>query len=160
MDKGSAPPMEQSYQQGAAPMDAPPSYDQSMAHGGPAGPFVVPGGAPPAGGMYPPLPPENKMMGPPPAQQPHTTVVTQVQYVTAPVFGHRPVTMVCPHCQQNITTSTDSEPSAMAYVISAVLCIVGLWPCACVPCCIDSLQTVRHKCPSCRKYLGSYKGGL
>merc|ERR1712013_802463 len=76
------------------------------------------------------------------AQPPPVQVVTQVQYVQGPSFGHRAVTMVCPHCQNNITTRTSSEPSALAWIIGGVLCFVGAWPCACIPCCIDSLNQV------------------
>merc|ERR1719320_1351328 len=87
-------------------------------------------------------------------------VVTQVQYVQGPSFGPRAVTMVCPHCQNNITTRTSSEPSALAWIIGGVLCFVGAWPCACIPCCIDSLNQVTHTCPSCGNTLGRYKGGI
>ena len=31
------------------------------------------------------------------------------------------------------------------------------WPLSCVPCCIDSLQDVTHKCPNCKKTIGTYK---
>merc|ERR1719318_2395144 len=101
----SAPPMEQAQFQQAMPA-VPPSYDAAMSSGG-----YPPG---PPGQMYPPLP--EKAGGPPPPQamqpQPPVQVVTQVQYVQGPSFGHRAVTMVCPHCQKNITTRTSSEPSA------------------------------------------------
>jgi len=87
------------YQQGMPA--APPSYDDSMAAGG-AGGFAPP---PPPGQMYPGLP-GKEGAPPPPAsypapQQPQAPVqvVTQVQYVAAPSFGYRPVTMTCPHCQ-------------------------------------------------------------
>lgn len=152
--------MEHNQYQGAQPPEAPPSYDQSMAAGGPGGFQPPPGAAmypPPPGPMYPPLP-SDKSAAPNVVAPPAPVVVTQVQYVTAPNFGHRPVNMVCPYCQQNITTATDSEPSAMAYVVSAVLCVFGFWVCACIPCCIDSLQQVTHKCPACKKTLGRYSG--
>jgi len=123
---------------------------------------------PPNAAMYPPLPTEMKGAPPPgvvPGPAPPmnaaggtTTVITQVNYVQAPNFGHRPVTMVCPHCQTNITTATDSEPGAMAYVIAAVLCVLQLYCCVCVPCCIDSLKVVTHKCPNCKKFLGRSRG--
>ena len=32
--------------------------------------------------------------------------------------------------------------------------------CACIPCCIDSFNTVTHKCPQCKAFLGRYKGGM
>jgi len=154
MEKGSAPPMDYNQMQQGMPA-APPSYNESVAAGpGPAGGFAAP---PPGAPMYPPLQPQQK--GVPPAQPP-VQVVTQVQYVQAPSFGFRPVNMQCPHCQAQITTHTVSEPSALAWIVGGVLCLVGLWPCACVPCCVDSMQQVTHSCPSCKNFLGRYKGGL
>jgi len=157
----SAPPMDQAqYQQGMPA--APPSYDDSMAAGG-AGGFAPP---PPPGQMYPGLP-GKEGAPPPPAsypapQQPQAPVqvVTQVQYVAAPSFGYRPVTMTCPHCQAHVTTKTQSEPSVVAWIVGGLLCFVGFWPCACIPCCVDSMQQVTHSCPSCGNFLGRYKGGL
>eukprot|EP00088_Acartia_fossae_P041330 TRINITY_DN4323_c0_g2_i1.p1 TRINITY_DN4323_c0_g2~~TRINITY_DN4323_c0_g2_i1.p1 ORF type:complete len:192 (-),score=58.53 TRINITY_DN4323_c0_g2_i1:306-815(-) len=167
MEKGSAPPMEEDQRQQAPGMpDMPPSYEESNRSAG-AGGFA---GPPPPGpsAMYPPLPPDqNKGMPaaqqaqaqmPPPGQQ-QAPVVTQVQYLPQPNFGFRPINMVCPHCQHNITTSTDGEPSVMAWVIGGVLCALQFYCCMCIPCCIDSLQTVTHKCPNCDKFLGRYRGG-
>ncbi|TRY62909.1 hypothetical protein TCAL_08209 [Tigriopus californicus] len=140
-DKGwSMPPTE------GTPPDAPPSYEQTQAAHGAAKGYAYP-------------------QQPPPQQQPNTSNASDgrpviVQYVNAPNFGHRPVNMVCPHCQSQICTSTESEPGAMAWVLAGVLCVVGLWPCACIPCCIDSLNSVTHKCPNCRNFLGRYKGGF
>jgi len=168
MEKGSAsaPPPIQPYpvdggMAGGMPA-APPSYNDAM--GGSGGGFAAPPpGQPmytaPAPGqpVYPPLPQQKGM---PPPQQPPVQIQQTVQYVQAPSFGHRAVQMVCPHCQASITTKTVSEPSALAWIIGGVLCLVSLWPCACIPCCIDSLQQVTHSCPNCKNFLGRYKGGL
>ena len=120
----------------------PPSYDQAMSTGGQA-PMYPPlpsekGGPPPANYQSPP-PPAGYPGQPPPAT---TTVVTQVQYVQAPQFGYRPMKMTCPHCQASITTKTDEESSAMAWIICAACCLFGFWPCSCIPFCMDSLKTV------------------
>jgi len=154
----SAPPMENAqFQQMPA---VPPSYDQAMSTGGQA-PMYPPlpsekGGPPPANYQSPP-PPAGYPSQPPPAT---TTVVTQVQYVQAPQFGYRPMKMTCPHCQASITTKTDEESSAMAWIICAACCLFGFWPCSCIPFCMDSLKTVTHSCPSCKTLLGRYKGSL
>jgi len=162
MEKGSAPPMDQAQYQQAMP-EMPPSYEQST---GPPGGFV----APQAQGYPQQGYPQQKMGPPPPANYgqpmhqglpPQTGVPVQqvvVQYVQAPQFGHRPVTMTCPHCQNHVTTSIESEPSAMAWIVGAVLCVMGLWCFSCIPCCIDSMQSVTHKCPNCKNFLGRYKG--
>ena len=130
----------------------PPSYDQAVAGGA--------GGNVGGGGFYPQLPPQEKgapppsnYSAPPPAGYPGaqvpppnagtTTVVTQVQYVQAPSFGYRPVKMTCPHCQASITTKTEEEASAMAWILCGACCLFGFWPCACIPFCVDSLQAVR-----------------
>jgi len=159
MDKGSAPPMEDARQQAPGYPDMPPSYEDSNRDVG-AGGFAAPPPGPSA--MYPPIP-EDQNKGaymPPQGQQPQgPAVVTQVQYLPQPNYGFRPIDMVCPHCQHNITTATDSEPSAMAWIIGGVLCALQFYCCMCIPCCIDSLQTVTHKCPNCKKFLGRYKGG-
>jgi len=167
-DKSSAPPMEEDRHQQAPALggppgghpggmpDAPPSYAEASGAGG-----FYQGPAPPgAGAMYPPLPPEQNKGGiPPPQMQQAPPVVTQVQYLPQPVFGFRPIDMVCPHCQHNITTATDGEPSVMAWIAGGILCALQFYCCMCIPCWIDSCQTVTHKCPNCNKFLGRYKGG-
>jgi len=161
MEKGnaSAPPIQQPYpiNSGMQGMPAaPPSYNDAMGAGS-AGGFAAP--PPQQGGqsMYPQL---QQQKGAPPPQQPPVQVHQTVQYVQAPNFGHRALQMMCPHCQASITTHTVSEPSALAWILGGVLCITGLWPCSCIPCCIDSMQQVTHSCPSCKNFLGRYKGGL
>ncbi len=76
----------------------------------------------PACGYVPP-------MGPPPPPFEGGAAVSPTlvvhQYVAAPNFGHRPVDMICPHCQTHVRTSTESEPGPMAWVLAAILCVVG-----------------------------------
>jgi len=154
MEKGqsSAPiqPYPVSQGAGGGMPAAPPSYNDTMA--GSAGGFA----RPPQQPVYPALP---EQKGVPPGAGP-TVVQQTVQYVQAPTFGHRAVQMVCPHCQASITTHTVSEPSALAWILGGLICFVGFWPCACIPCCVDSLQQVTHSCPNCKNFLGRYKGGL
>jgi len=123
------------------PGDVPPSYDAAMAGG--AGGFVEPNKTQ---SKYAPSyqPPQQP-------QQPQQAVI--VQYVQ---LGPRPTQTVCPHCNCQILTRTESEPSATAWVLGFVLCLL-CWPLSCVPCCIDSLQDVTHKCPNCKRVLGTYK---
>jgi len=140
---------------------APPSYDASIAYSGQTGGFapppqMYPGLPSKEGGAYPLSPPTAY----PPPQHQAARVVTQVQYVNAPSFSYRPFTMNCPHCQAHITTKTQSEPSVVAWIVGGLLCVFGCWPCACIPCCVDSMQQVTHSCPSCQNFLGRYKGGL
>jgi len=153
-EKGPYPPA--SAPQGGFP-EAPPSYEATVS--GAAGGFVAPPNMPdPSKIQARPAPPPMQAAPVPAGAAPGQTVI--VQYMNPPNFGHNPVNMTCPHCQSQIRTSTDSEPGAMAWILAGVLCVVGLWPCACIPCCIDSLNSVTHKCPNCKNFLGRYKGGM
>jgi len=143
-DKGAyptLPPTDNLPQHQGGPSDLPPSYDASMTTGA-AGGFAEPGKVQ----SYP---------APMPQHQAPTQTVVVHQTIS---LGHQPVNMVCPMCGAQIRTSTDSEPSATAWVLGVILCLL-CWPLSCVPCCIDSLQDVTHKCPNCRKVIGICKGG-
>jgi len=163
-DQGhSAPPPPTSAFEGAAPVD--PATGAPM-----AGPSAAAMGPPPSyeqsehmtkgpmmqqqQGAYPPLPPNSV-----PAQSQQQPAVI-VQYVQMPSFGVQPVTLTCPHCQAHVRTRTESEPGPLAWILGGILCVVGLPFCACIPCCIDSFNTVTHKCPQCKAFLGRYKGGM
>jgi lipopolysaccharide-induced tumor necrosis factor-alpha factor len=97
--------------------------------------------------------------GPPPAYSGAPPPPVRVVYLPAPDFGPGPVVTVCPACQASVTTATRSKASWVAWAVSAVLCCTMLWPCFCVPFCVDSLQDVKHTCPACRVTLGRYRGG-
>jgi len=174
MEKPNAPPMP------PGPDDQPPSYEATIqqppypTQGAPVQPPNVKGAPPNTTYVTPGLQPgawQHPTISPPgvipqtqpgyqaapgPYQQPQRVVVV----VNAPNFGPNSIEMVCPHCQSQVRTATDSEPGALAWILAGILCVVGLWPCACVPCCIDSLNSVTHKCPNCRQFLGRYRGGM
>merc|ERR1711997_396079 len=172
MEKPNALPMP------PGPDEQPPSYEASIQHmppyptqGMPPASSNVKGTAPTTSYIEPGLqagawqhpavsPPIQPGYQPPPGQyqqQPQRVVVVQLP---SPNFGPNPIEMMCPHCQSQVRTSTESEPGALAWILAGILCVVGLWPCACVPCCIDSLNSVTHKCPNCRQFLGRYRGGM
>ena len=88
-------------------------------------------------------------------QQPQTNQ-PQVVTVAGPLFGNRPVTMMCPNCQKTITTKTFSEHGALTWISAGVLCFVM---CCCIPFCVDSCDDVTHTCPSCNITLGLHKPG-
>merc|ERR1711970_632752 len=127
--------------------DAPPSYDDTIKTTGAWYPPPQHKGFSPPG--YP-APPSQGYPAPPPTQ------VVQVVQLPAIELGCQAVRMVCPSCQQSITTQTSSSPSMLAWGMSAILCLTMLWPCFCIPLCVDSLQKVKHKCPSCKMVLGRY----
>merc|ERR1711963_639953 len=64
-------------------------------------------------GPYQAAPPPQQQQQPGPGGQ---TVI--VQYMNPPAFGHSPVNMVCPHCQAQIRTTTDSEPGPLAWILA------------------------------------------
>merc|ERR1712218_421496 len=82
----------------------------------------------------------------------------RVVYLPAPNFGPKSAKVVCSSCQASVTTTTSSRPSMMAWAASCVLCFTMLWPCFCVPFCVDSFKDVKHSCPNCNVTLGRYKG--
>jgi len=133
--------------------DAPPPYPGTGVGGfapPPAGQY-----APPPG-QYPPQPP-GYVQGQAPVQPPPQQIVIVQGAIN---YGKHPMTMTCPHCQSQIQTSIRSEPGPMAWIVGGILCFFGFWCCACIPCCIDDLNQVEHKCPNCNAFLGRYKGGM
>merc|ERR1711934_1039547 len=111
-------------------------------------------------------PPPQQGYAPPP-QQAQQPVVVQVQHGTsAPIvsgqinFNQHPVTMTCPHCQANITTSTTTSNGGCVWLLGLSIFILSsgtCCPCAFIPCCVDDLKDVTHSCPSCNRVVGTYK---
>jgi len=135
------------HEQGSCPADQPPpSYEEI------AGSSQNVQQASFGGKSFPPEYPPS-YSGP---EQQHVRVV----YLPAPDFGPNSVKIVCSSCQATVNTTTSSKPSMMAWAVSCVLCFTMLWPCFCVPFCVDSLKNVKHTCPNCKSTLGRYKGGL
>ena len=125
-------------QRKSAETDQPPSYEETVNSKG--GAFTEGGGG--GGG------------------EAGVQTVVQVVQIPVPELGPRPATLPCPSCQQVVTTRTSSSPGLMAWTLSAVLCLTGLWPCFFAPFCVDSLQKVKHYCPSCNVVVGKYREGL
>ncbi|PAA79149.1 hypothetical protein BOX15_Mlig009274g1 [Macrostomum lignano] len=71
-------------------------------------------------------------------------------------FGPYPSSIECPFCRCHVLTSVSYTPGCLAWLSGSLLCLFGLWPCACIPCCINDCQDARHFCPHCGQYLGTY----
>ncbi|CAH1102059.1 unnamed protein product [Psylliodes chrysocephalus] len=113
------------------PQAAPPSYAQAVGGVSPSSPYV-----------------------------PHHVLVTKGPEIVTTVVpvGPNPTHMICPHCQAEIDTTTKSTPGCIAYVSSAILCLIGcFWGCCLIPCCMEKCMNVSHSCPNCNFYLGTFK---
>ncbi|XP_034941572.1 lipopolysaccharide-induced tumor necrosis factor-alpha factor homolog [Chelonus insularis] len=108
---------------------------------------------PPPPGFAPPPP---YSPGPPPPGMPPAPGVVFVQQ-TASTFGPDPMRMTCPHCQASISTRVDTEPNTKTHLFALLLCILGCWPCAPCPYCMDTCLAKKHYCPACKQYLGQYE---
>ncbi|XP_030766101.1 lipopolysaccharide-induced tumor necrosis factor-alpha factor homolog [Sitophilus oryzae] len=112
---------------------------------------------PPQPGVYPPgeyPPPPHG--GPPPPHGGPVTVATVVVSATPTMYGPNPAHVTCPHCHASVTTSVEKSASTKTHLFAALLCLLGCWPCVCVPYCMDSCLEKKHTCPSCNAFLGSY----
>ncbi|KAJ2950762.1 hypothetical protein O0L34_g9026 [Tuta absoluta] len=71
--------------------------------------------------------------------------------------GSMPSLITCRLCNMQVTTSVVFRPSVRTHLAALLLCVVGCWPFACVPYCVESCNSVDHYCPNCRGYIGSYQ---
>lgn len=101
-------------------------------------------------------PPPPGFMPPPPYS--HTESTPNVIIIQNPVFGPDTQSMTCPHCHTNISTRVTQSPSAKTHLFALLFCVIGFWPCAPCPYCIDSCLIKKHYCPACNQYLGEYEG--
>lgn len=120
-------------------------------------------------GTYQPVPTQ-PMMPQQPMMMPQQPVLTQpmatqpmggqgqpVMVSMAVRFGELPMVMDCPVCQARITTKTERVNGNLTYLACGGLCLFGCWLCCCFPFCMDSMQDVVHRCPSCSSILGKYQ---
>ncbi|CAD7013474.1 uncharacterized protein LOC101454013 [Ceratitis capitata] len=107
-----------------------------------------------AGGVPPPhhaYVPHASAAGQPPV------VIIQQQAILP--LGPEPTYITCPGCHVTKLTRIGFEPNARTHLMAAILCIVGLWCCVCLPYCAESCMSTNHYCGNCNKYLGTYNGG-
>ncbi|XP_072022698.1 uncharacterized protein [Amphiura filiformis] len=161
------------------PQQPPPEYGSSQGYptqpgyppqqpGGPPGyPPQQPGypqqpaGYPPQQPGYPaqqPGYPQQQQPGYPQATvvvgQPTTTTIVTTSMIHV---SDRPVNTQCPNCQNQVTSVVQRTMGGMVWLIAAILCIVGLWPCCLIPFCITDLYDCDHTCPVCKYHLGSFR---
>ncbi|XP_017864602.1 PREDICTED: lipopolysaccharide-induced tumor necrosis factor-alpha factor homolog [Drosophila arizonae] len=103
----------------------------------------------PAGPTQPPLYP--------PMQQPpgSSTVIIHTTLPQRVPVGRDPTFVRCPTCQNDVITRIDATPTGRTHLWAMVLCLIGCWPCVCVPYCMDSCKQSNHYCPVCNAFIGS-----
>ncbi|EGR27088.1 LPS-induced TNF-alpha factor, putative [Ichthyophthirius multifiliis] len=70
---------------------------------------------------------------------------------TADNVGY-PALIVCPGCNNQVTTITNAQVGDHTWICCIILCLtVG---CCCIPFCVDDCQDKIHTCPSCGAYVG------
>ena len=65
------------------------------------------------------------------------------------IISREPVIVKCPHCNQTGVTSVKKENGVFVYLSAVICCVVGMGPCALVPCCIKDLKDCVHSCTYC-----------
>ncbi|KAG6448061.1 hypothetical protein O3G_MSEX005320 [Manduca sexta] len=115
---------------------------------------------------YPEQPPPYS--GPAPSHQPMqpygmqatvvqpTVVPTVIPMVVGQQMSPGAARVTCRSCGMEIITRVESRPTMRTHLFAALLCLIGCWPCVCVPYCVDSCNNADHYCPNCNAYVGSY----
>jgi LITAF-like zinc ribbon domain len=60
-----------------------------------------------------------------PSPQPGIVVTQPVVTVVSMQYGESPIATTCPHCHQSIVTAVTFEIGGLAWLICAILCLLG-----------------------------------
>lgn len=71
-------------------------------------------------------------------------------------MGPDPSHYTCPSCNTAIVTRVERVSTTKTHLFAALLCLIGCWPCVCIPYCTNSCQNAEHYCPNCSAYIGNY----
>lgn len=82
---------------------------------------------------------------------------TQTIVVVRPsvLVGRTPTRTTCPFCQAAIVTSVGFKYGGTSMLMSLAMCLVGCWPCALLPCCMEGCMEAVHYCPACSNVVGT-----
>ncbi|XP_050677112.1 lipopolysaccharide-induced tumor necrosis factor-alpha factor homolog [Leptidea sinapis] len=110
--------------------------------------------------QQPPPYPGHQQPSYPVTNQPQVNIIRGPTIVPVIVnsMGPASTVTVCQSCGQHISTRVERIPSMRTHLFAILLCLVGCWPCACVPYCVDTCNNAEHYCPNCNSYIGSYLG--
>ncbi|KAL7736092.1 hypothetical protein ACLKA6_003828 [Drosophila palustris] len=114
------------------------------AHYYPGGPTQPP--------LYPPYIPQPAQ----PATSACVIINSTAQHQHIPV-GRDPTLVRCPSCRNDVFTTVLTTPTGRTHMFALLLCLVGCWPCVCIPYCMDSCKASNHYCPVCNAFVGSLK---
>jgi len=134
------------------PREPPPSYYPQQMPAAPQEGFIQQPGYPTQSGFMP-QPGFGQQAGAS-GSAPTQTVIRVIQ---TPNLSSESTRMTCPFCQADISTKVTYETSGMTHLAAAILCLLGLWCCVCIPYCTDSCMDSQHECPNCHKFLGRYR---
>ncbi|KAJ3320225.1 hypothetical protein HDV06_005469 [Boothiomyces sp. JEL0866] len=121
------------------------AYDSQPAYGAPP---TYPTQQPP----MPQVPVDGSNVGPQVYQQ----APAQPQMVVTQVFTENPQPISCPNCKAQGISVTDKSNGAAVWISACVVCLV-FWPCAWIPCVIDTCKDTNHRCSNCGMVVGVKK---
>ncbi|KAI8588777.1 LITAF-like zinc ribbon domain-containing protein [Geranomyces variabilis] len=104
---------------------------------------------------YPPAA-QHQQQQPMPGQAPNVAYTTQqpTALVVMSQLQNGPSPIVCPFCQNMVTTVTTPVTGTITWVAAGFCCLFGVCCCAWIPFVADGLQDTEHTCPQCSRRLG------
>jgi lipopolysaccharide-induced tumor necrosis factor-alpha factor len=107
-------------------------------------------------------PPSNPtfIMAPQQQQPSNPTIIMapQQQPTSFVMVGKTPVQTTCNNCKNQVVSRVEKKLRSKAYWIGLLLCCLGCdLGCCLIPCCLDSMKTFHHTCPSCQGYIGRFE---
>ncbi|CAH8637609.1 unnamed protein product [Schistosoma mattheei] len=73
-------------------------------------------------------------------------------------FRDRSTTLKCPSCGKDISTQLEYHNGLLTYAACiGIFLLGGACGCCLIPFCVKACKDVDHKCPSCHRYIGSYR---
>ncbi|CAH0380964.1 unnamed protein product [Bemisia tabaci] len=83
----------------------------------------------------------------------------QITVEVFPTLGADPAYIRCPHCREEVITKTNTSSRCCAHVCCCTMLITGICiPFCWVPYCMKSCERTTHRCPKCKKMLGTHRG--
>uniref|UniRef100_A0A3Q2ZCR6 Si:ch211-202h22.7 n=1 Tax=Kryptolebias marmoratus TaxID=37003 RepID=A0A3Q2ZCR6_KRYMA len=145
MEKGGQPP--QNSPDVPPPYPGPPLVQSS----------VVNQPAPAAQAAPQPMPQPAPQPMPQPAPQPIFVFFSANPVVVQALPRDVPGQMFCPHCQNNIVTTTHYKVGTQTWLICGLVALFLCWPCCLIPFCVNDCKDVVHSCPTCQRVVHIYK---